>query len=88
MSAYGWQPGSEYLTALSVMISKCRNMQLVGRHARRCLQTFNECAQLELSPSPNQGFTFLHRGGRIVKHAVDAVLPEHGEDDNPQDLPY
>ena len=52
------------------------------------METFDERPQLELNPSPNQGFTILHRDSRIVQNAVHAVLPEHCDDDGPCDLPY
>ena len=50
------------------------------------MKTFDEGSQLELNPTPNQGFTCLQRNVHIAKHAVDAVLPEHGDDDSPRDL--
>ena len=52
------------------------------------MKTVDECSQFELKPSPNQGFTCLQRDGHIAKHAVDAMLPEHGDDDSPRDLTY
>ena len=52
------------------------------------MKMFDECSQLELNLLPDQGFTCLQRDVDIAKHAVDAVLPEHGDDDSPRDLPY
>ena len=41
-----------------------------------------------LNPFPNQSFIDLHRDICIVKNAVDAMLPEHRDDDGPFDLPH
>ena len=55
---------------------------------RPAMDTLDVRPQLKLNPFLNHGFTGLHRDVGHRENAVDAVLPEHCDEDGPCDFSY
>ncbi|TDH71819.1 hypothetical protein CCR75_001759 [Bremia lactucae] len=72
----------------SLAMKASRKLGASHGRASPAIETFNERPQLELNPSPNPGFTGLHRDIRFMANAVHAVTPERYDDDGPCDLSY